>query len=479
MLIGAAKSHQSVLAIPQSLAQWQSEPGQVISWKPCASSIESIARAEIVDIPPSHQQEQHLLSFQARHTKKTDFERLIIVRWQLPGHCDIKSLTDAIHFHLHSHDTYHSWLSMGEDKAITRRLLDNPATIKLEPCHEGWMNAEELITHIAQTPPPTEWGCFQIGIIQTTHFFTLYACIDHLYTDSFLIPILHQDLVTSYKLLTHGAGILGTERSSYLDYCKQQRAFTDGLSPDHPLMAQWLEILKQWNGALPIFPLALGEINHEDPAVMQSLSLFNSVESLAVQKAFKQERIPFIFGLMSALAVVEHQLTGKQEAGFLTPISTRKSKSDQNTLGWYTGVVPCQAALGSRPWSDVARDLQASFRRNRALADLPLECVLTRATTDDIADSGHQMGYMVSYMDTSFPPLHGDFSNQYWQNNSSVFMNVGSSSQVALWFTRSPSGLSVTASHPNTTQAVTSILGLVAEVRIHCLELSHRASTRS
>ena len=475
MLSGAARSQQRVLTIPQSLADWQSEPGRVINWKPYNSSLESIARAEIVDIPPSHQQEQHLLRFQARQANEIDLERLLIVRWQIAGHCDIEALTHAIHFHLHSHDTYHSWLSTCKDKSIIRRLLRDPTTIKLEPRDEGWMSSDEMIAHLSQTPQPTEWDCFQIGIIQTSHFFTLYACVDHLYSDSFMIPIIHQDLVINYARLSRGAGIINTERSSHIDSCRRQRTFTSGLSMDHPLMSQWVEILKQWNGKLPIFPLELGRINGAYPAIMRSLLVLDSLESLAAQKAFKQEGIPFVFGLMSTLAIVEHQLTGKQEAGFLTPISTRKSKADRNTLGWCTGIVPCLAILRSRQWSEVARDLHASFKRNRALAELPLECVPKMEETHDIGHSGNQMGYMVSYMDTSFPPLHGDFSKQYWQNNSYAFINVGISSQVALWFTRSPSGLSVTVSHPNTTEAITSIQVLVAEIRQHCLQLSHQA----
>ena len=55
---------------------------------------------------------------------------------------------------------------------------------------------------------------------------------------------------------------------------------------------------------------------------------------------------------------------------------------------------------------------------------------------------------MLSYIDANIPPLSAYIAREWHQGNGRAYINQGMAAQVALWFFRTQSGLSLTAAYP-------------------------------
>jgi hypothetical protein len=83
--------------------------------------------------------------------------RLMVVSWDVPGVCDIASMTDAINAHVRRQDTYHSAFEF-ENGNIFRRTIVDPEDITFEPVAVGELDAEQISAHALSTTPLADIG---------------------------------------------------------------------------------------------------------------------------------------------------------------------------------------------------------------------------------------------------------------------------------------------------------------------------------
>src|SRR3954453_11481093 len=142
---------------------WQSGKGQVTTWTASPAAKEVMRNAERDPMPPSFQQAGHLRAAFYGKALGRQMPRLMVVSWDVPGVCDIASMTDAINAHVRRQDTYHSAFGF-ENGNIFRRTIVDPEDITFEPASVGVLDAEQIRAHALSTTPDTlDWDCFTFG----------------------------------------------------------------------------------------------------------------------------------------------------------------------------------------------------------------------------------------------------------------------------------------------------------------------------
>ncbi len=451
------------------LHEWNGPPGSLVVWRPTPDTWTAVREAATSPVPPSHEQEQHLWAYRACERQQSEMARLLIVTWQEPGLCDVRTMTQVLNAYLQHHDTYHSWFQE-QDGVIQRRLVQEPGAIRLEAVDLGIASANEWQAHVASTPSPFDWDCFRFGIIQRPDSFTCFASIDHPHTDGSVAPLVWNGIQREYHARVNGdAATSGSSRASYLDYCAAQRQRTAVLTLADPAVAGWLEALHAEGGHLPRTPLDLGDVPSRSPAEHVTMDLLDAPAADRFDAACREVGARGLGGVLACAALAERSMLGTRRFGAVTPTTTRKTAEQFRMAGWCMGVVPISLDIADASFRELAAAAQRCFGERRPLADVPIERVFELARDVPGIDHTGAGAVMVSYMDTSLPPFTRKFSSKWDAARGQVFMNPGVAGQVALWFWRTPRGLGVSAAYPATATARASVAMYLHAIREACL----------
>lgn len=466
-------AQQVPLALPRSLSTWQAAGGTVFTWVPSPATLTHVTKSPKQDIPPSFQQEQHLRSFRSHHQNGLEMERLLILTWELPGQCNLTAMSEAINIHLRRHDTYHSWYSFEQDNRVTRRVIPEPSLIEFVASPHGEMSWEQVLQEILATPTPLQWDCFRFGVIQRADDFSCYASIDHLHSDAFLIPVVFRELYGVYRsTIEKEFSLEMLQPSSYIDFCRKQRQDANSLSLDDAKVHGWINFLKTNQGALPRFPLTLGDTTISRSSNLITINLMDEQESFHFETTCSSSNATFFAGIIACMAIAENKLLCTDAFHAITPTTTRKTLRELSTGGWYTGVVPLNFQVAGLEFSTIVRSVHELFRSRRHLAKVPIERVIelsAELATINISDSG---GVMISYLDTNMPPIKHDLLGEFERLVGQVFINSGASKNVAIWVTKSRQGATLSVSHPDNPVAAQSVAEYSKLLQSVCLQVS-------
>jgi hypothetical protein len=345
--------------------------GCVVSWYATEAACAKARRAAADDIPASYQQRQHLRFYREQTAQGRDIPRLCIGVWDIPGVCDIPVMTYAINKHVRRHDTYHSWFAFTDDNEIVRHTLENPGEIELRPVDNGHMTVPQIRKMLLDTADPLQWDCFAFGVIQREDRFTVYAAIDHLHVDGMSAGVVFVDIRLTYLAMLQDEQISLPDAGSYRDYCARQHAHTTSLTLKSPQVRAWHAFIAQNNGALPSFPLPLGEMTTETVGAMDVIDLVDEEQGARFESACRNAGARFSGGVFACAALAEHELTGVETYFGLTPFDNRVTPTQAMAVGWFASFVPLTIPTADMSFDDVARAAQNSFDASRVLGEIP------------------------------------------------------------------------------------------------------------
>jgi hypothetical protein len=359
---------------------WEPATGSAISWHPSAAARAKAADAPVSTVPVSYMQAQHIRGYCEQRAKGLDYSRLMIVSCDAPGRCDIRAMSYVINAHLRRHDTYRSRFEYTEDGHIIRRTMENPDDIEFVPTSHGQLNLSEARELIVSTPDPLQWDCFRFGIIQGNDHFTFYASIDHVHVDAMIVGITLIEFRTMYAALVDGdPPLVLPEAGSYDDFCVRQRRYTSTLSLQSPQVRAWTEFAEPNDGSMPDFSLPLGDPSEPCDADIMTMTMLDQQQTARFEAACTSAGARFVGGVMACCAFAEHELTGAQAYYGLTPIDTRRTRTDAMTQGWFTGLIPITVEIAESDFGDAARAAQVCFDSGTNLAEVPYARVLELA----------------------------------------------------------------------------------------------------
>ncbi|WP_174237086.1 condensation domain-containing protein [Mycobacterium basiliense] len=432
----------------ETVSNWVPAPGSVWRWHPSPATLDQVRQAPISAVPPSYIQARHLRGFSEQTAHGHEMSRLVVAAMDIPGQCDIRAMTYVINAHLRRHDTYSSWFEFTEANDIVRHTMEDSADIELIPIEHGTMSPKEWQNYILATPGPLEWDCFRFAIIQHDEHFTFCVSVDHLHVDAMFISAVFWEIEAMYNTLADGgAPIPLPEAGSYGDYCLRERTYTSSLTLESPEIRQWIDFFENNGGALPSFPLPLGDLSLVDTGELLSLQLMDARQTARFEAACTSAGARFSGGVFACAALAEHELTGSRTYYAVTPTSTRSAPTEFMTTGWFVGHIPFAVPVAPS-FDETVRGAQANFDASAQLANVPFERVLELAPW--LTKPPPRGGFpMLSFLDGGVPPLSGVVAMHLNRINARAFSDGRVAARVCIWVNKFQDETTVTASLPN------------------------------
>jgi mycolipenoyl-CoA---2-(long-chain-fatty acyl)-trehalose mycolipenoyltransferase / long-chain-acyl-CoA---trehalose acyltransferase len=449
-----------------SIDGWQPAQGPVTTWTASPAAREAARTARRSDLAPSYQQIQHLRISYYGKAMGRQLPRLMVVAWDIPGVCDIPTMTAAITAHVRRHDTYHNWFEF-ENDVIVRRTIDDPEVIDFVPVGLGHMNAEQIRTHALTTTPETlDWDCFTFGIIQHADYFTIYASADHLHIDGMSAGLIFLDIHLMYQGLSqevHQQQLTALPRvGSYRDYTVRQREEVASLTLSSPQIKDWIEFAQYTDGDWPSFPLPLGDTWANNKGDFLTVELLDAAQTESFDTACRAAGARFSGGVLACAALAENELTGTETYHGFTPYDTRAPGTDTMAVGWFASLIPLTVPTGAGSFPEAARAAQKSFDDAKHLANVPFERVLELATPDQLGIKlPTRPAMMLSFLDFRKIPL----AALWEETNFGTYGDSLSHGGINMWINRHAGKTTVTLSFPDNAVARESVQSYVAALR--------------
>ncbi|MFG1930759.1 condensation domain-containing protein [Mycobacterium sp. NPDC048908] len=457
MFIGGGSA--GVGLITGRLEDWDPGSGSVVSWHGSAASREKARSAPVSPVPIGYMQAGHLRGFCEFAERGVDYSRVVMGSWDVPGRCDIRTMTYVINAHLRRHETYRSWFEYVDYKNIVRHTITDPRDIEFVPTRHGQLTPSEWHELLMSTPDPLQWDCFSFGIIQYDNHFAFYVIVDHLHCDPALITGLYAEIVAMYRALAAGgAPVPLPPTGSHDAFCVRERQYTANLTVDSPQVQKWIEFAERNGGTLPDFPLPLGDqsIACGGDLVVEKFLDPEQTEKFEIRCA--EAGVRFSGGLFACAAIAHYELTGADTYYGLTPIDKRSTPEEYTTMGWFTGIVPITVPVDPTSFEETARATQASFDENAELAHVPFDHVLELAPW--LRRYGPQYT-MMNYMDAGLPPLSAVVASALRGANATAYIDGRTPAFLYSSFIRLFDEVSLMVSFPNNPVARESVLRYV------------------
>jgi len=443
-----------------SIASWQPGRGPVTTWTASPASREIMARAGRDPMPPSFQQAQHLITAHRAKADGRDVPRLIMASWEIEGWCDVAAMTEAINAHIRRHDTYRSAFEI-DGETVIRRTIDDPDRIEFIPTALGFMEQDEIRTHLLSATPDTlEWDCFTFGVVQKADHFIVYANVDHLHTDGSSAMVIYRDIDVTYHAVVNELPDALPPTAGYRDFTVRQHLQTNAMTLDSRPIKDWVDFAREADGDWPGFPLEVGDTSAGTAGRVVTVELLNSEETAAFDQAYRAAGARLSGAIMAGAALAEQQLTGAETFRGFTPSDSRTAVHSASA-GWYASIFPITVEVGNGDFARAARSAQKSFDANKHLAAVSLKRVMELASADGLGAtlaSGPLM--MVSLFD--FRKTHDANASRL-----GIYIDNLSRGDVNVWITRNVDQTIATVSFPDTPEARNSVhlyLGVLREV---------------
>jgi 2-O-sulfo trehalose long-chain-acyltransferase len=397
----------------------------------------------------------HLRGFVEFAERGFDYSRVVMGSWDIPGRCDIRTMSYVINAHLRRHETYRSWFEYLDYNNIVRHTFADPRDIQFVPTKRGQMTAAQWHELLMSTPDSLHWDCFSFGIIQYDDHFSFYAIVDHLHTDPALITGLYAEILAMYRALVAGEPPIALPPTgSHDDFCTRERQRTASLTVDSPQVRKWIEFAEKNGGTLPDFPLPLGDqsIPRDGDLVVEKFMDPEQTEKFEVRCA--EAGVRFSGGLFACAALAHYELTGADTYYGLTPVDKRSTPEEYMTMGWFTGIVPITVPIDPTSFEETARATQASFDENAELAHVPFDHVLQLAPW--LRRYGPEYT-MMNYMDAGLPPLSAVVASALRGANATAYIDGRTPAFVYSSFIRLFDEVSLMVTFPNNPVARESV----------------------
>ncbi|VAZ83633.1 SL659 acyltransferase papA1 [Mycobacterium persicum] len=439
-----------------NVRNWLPEPGVVWLWQPSPATVANARDAPISAVPPSYIQARHLRRFAEQTAKGLDMSRLLVIAFDMLGHCDIRTMTYVINAHLRRHDTYRSRFAISGARQIVRHTMTDPGAIEMQPVERGVMTPNQWQEYILSTPSPLDWDCFRFGVIQHDDHFTVCISIDHIHFDATFLGTIFLEIREMYNTLMDGGEPIPLSKAgSYAEYCLREHAYTSTLTLDSPEVRQWIEFLENNDGSFPAFPLPLGDTSRLTAGEVLSLQLLDAHQTADFEAACTRAGVRFSGGVFACAALTEYELAGAETYYAVTPTGTRSTPAEFVTSGWFIGHLPLAVPVGDS-FGETARGAQAAFDSRAHLARVPFERVLELAPRL-AAPLSRGCFPMLSFLDAGVPPLSAVFAPHIRTANTRVFSDGRIAARVCMWVNRFHEETTVTASFPDSPIAHESV----------------------
>ncbi|MEB2525668.1 condensation domain-containing protein [Kocuria rosea] len=263
---------------------------------------------------------------------------------------------------------------------------------------------------------------------------------DHAHVDAWSLPLLARDLLDGLDDLRAGrpAGAGRAPAASFAEHTRELAARPP--APPH-VVRRWARILADGDGALPVFPLPLGEPGAPAPETVTTHDVLDAEGLARLEARADGLHVRLLVLVVSVLTRATAELAGRPLRAVL-PVHSRTEPHWRDAVGWFitNSVLEC-----SDPDPQACR---AAVRETLELGSHALEPILRPHGGMPVPPGM----FMLSYLDyrrlpaTLAPELRA-------QHISASAPTTG----VQVWFVVGEGGLHLRARYPGTGQARSSV----------------------
>ncbi|MDX3645567.1 condensation domain-containing protein, partial [Streptomyces sp. MB09-02B] len=297
------------------------EPGTVIAW-----SLYTKRSASISFKSASFNQDKHHSSSEATRSTRDGIASSITVTFEISGRPDTKALEAALLLLVRRHEVLRSeFQRLAGDLNCTALA---PESIALEAEVVGHFHSgDDLHTHLDKTFKSIDtlsWPLFLMGAVVREDGATVYLCFDHIVCDGLSMPVVVNELQTSYAALAAGRTPELPSAASYSTFGDDQRRRYAALRPDDDRLRYWKDFIRGNGGFFPRFPFDLGvPEGHLYPLVNRALPLLDPHRTDALAAGARASGGSVFTAVLAAAATAQHRFGGPGVYRGLLPISER------------------------------------------------------------------------------------------------------------------------------------------------------------
>lgn len=455
--------------------QWECLPGDWVTWSLDKATRDAMGRAPDLGVDTSFIQADHLRS---GIDGEACTRRLVFTMFTIFDYFDERVLSSVLNEFVRAHESFHTAFDVSGDLRPAGRTL-RPEQIELavratSDDHPGLTVKDHLM---ASVPGLEDWAAFEFAAAGTENahegadnpHFDVIIAVDHMFTDGVSQAVSFFEIVSRYSAAREGVEFVGLPVRPYPEFCAEQRAAAAELTPAHPAVQHWRDVVQR-AGGMPSFglPLGLGPDESAPGRVLVHSSFVSLETATRFATAAKQAGANTGSALLAVLGQVHHELTGDDLFTMLIPRADRSAPGDAMAVGWYVTLVPVQFdARGS--FEEAAAAAHAAMGDARRLESVPVFPVIDLLADDPSFPVKHGFAApMLSYVDVSRVP-GAELARRH---DFSVYANATPSREVFMWINRDESGLDFNATHPDTEAARQSVDTVFTSLRDKIIDIA-------
>ncbi|MBD9701395.1 hypothetical protein IHE56_04665 [Streptomyces sp. ID01-12c] len=444
---------------PTDPAERESTSFKPASFKPASFKSASCKSA-------SFNQDKHHSSSEATRSTSDGIASSITVTFEIEGRPDTAALEAALLLLVRRHEVLRSrFQRLAGDLSCTALA---PEAVVLEAEEVGrFHSGDDLHTHLDKTFKSIDtlsWPLFLMGAVVRDDSATVFLCFDHIVCDGLSMPVVVNELQTSYAALSAGRDPELPAAASYLTFGDEQRRRYAALRPDDDRLSHWKDFIRGEGGFFPRFPFDLG-VPEGDlyPLVNRALPLLEPHRTDALAAGARASGGSVFTAVLAAAATAQHRFGGPGVYRGLLPISERTEREGaragrgapnpwQHSVGWFVNTMPIEFRVGEGGTdhaTTIAR-ARAAYDELQRHTEIPFVRAWELLAPETFAL--HHWPYPVnffSYIDFRRTP--GGAHHPLWKPKLHVWAARGNG--ISHWFHRTATGLHVNMLHVDTPQA--------------------------
>lgn len=274
----------------------------------------------------SYNQDKHHSSSEATRSTSDGIASSITVTFEIAGRLDTTALEAALTLLVRRHEVLRSQFQRLAGDLNCTALA--PESIALEAEEVGHFHSgDDLHTHLDKTFKSMDtlsWPLFLMGAVVRENGATVYLCFDHIVCDGLSMPVVVNELQTSYAAFSADRTPELPTAASYLTFGDDQRRRYASLRPDDERLRYWKDFIRGNGGFFPRFPFDLGvPEGHLYPLVNRALPLLDPHRTDALAAGARASGGSVFTAVLAAAATAQHRFGGPGVYRGLLPISER------------------------------------------------------------------------------------------------------------------------------------------------------------
>ena len=460
-----------------TLSEYRVRPGRLREWSLDEAPFQEAARSVESGALATYNQEWHLKFVASLAGRGTRVPQWMGFRFELDGPLDVEAFRETVRTWVGRHETLRTGFRVA-GSGIERFTVDS-AAVSVEDVVVGDFASDDELRACLQRRIDDATGAFSrpsyvVETVERAESTTVVVGMDHAHTDGLSVMTAVGEWQDLYAALAAGRPVEHREVGSYPDFGAVERAAAREIGVDHPAVGHWARFIGAGGERLLHSPVDLGVAEGEVlPHAKQDVLLLDAHGADAVEEACREVGGGFLAGLLSALAIVAHEVTGEPVYRTVMPWSTRTRREWLLSMGWYIGVGPIEIDIGGAAgFRDLVPRAHRSAKTALRLSRVPIARVAELLGIE--RELEHRMPEVfpfISFADVRVVPGAGQWPR--WDARTLIRMGT-SGSKLNIWTHRTDEGLWLTARYPATGTADVNVADYIGRV---CDVLSSVAKT--